>query len=216
MVPQIPQLRRQFSAIHLAVVDAVHCPFCTSSLQRALMSKHECVCPAGSAPFSDASGRPVIFSHSVSSRVRVGLTPISAFICRARSFIAANFAPIPSSCASAPLGAASSSTSRPQRLQADIAARMPGPRPPHLKGAPPTQRAYRHCLYRATPCGGAQVCICRCLPGPRTPWCATRQLSSAVPSAARGLRSQQASVKVRVAPTSGGAATLAPAFHRVC
>jgi hypothetical protein len=171
MVPQIPQLRRQFSAIHLAVVDAVHCPFCTSSLQRALMSKHECVCPAGSAPFSDASGRPVIFSHSVSSRVRVGLTPISAFICRARSFIAANFAPIPSSCASAPLGAASSSTSRPQRPQADIAARMPGPRPPHLKGAPPTQRApiatafIVRRLVGALKCASADACPVRGRPG---------------------------------------------------
>ena len=97
IVPHTPQLRRQLCVIQLTDFGEVQPCVATSSPQRVFMSKHDCVCPAGLVPFSEAGERPVTFSHSTSSRVRTGRTPSSAFIFRAEAFIDANFSCRPSS-----------------------------------------------------------------------------------------------------------------------
>ena len=117
MVPQTPQLRRQLCVIHATVFGAVQVFLATSSAQRVFMSKHDWVCPAGPPwPIRDAGVRPVAFSHASSSRVRIGLTPISALILSADAFIAASFCARPSSWASA-THVPASRTNRPQSLR---------------------------------------------------------------------------------------------------
>lgn len=124
MVPQTPQLRRQLCVIHFTVFGPVQLFLATSSAQRVFMSKHAWVCPAGPPwPIRDAGVRPVAFSHASSSRVRIGLIPISAFILRADAFIAASFCARPSSWASA-THVPANRTNRPQTLRAHEAGCM--------------------------------------------------------------------------------------------
>lgn len=126
MVPQTPQLRRQLCVIHSIEFGRVQLPLATSSPQRVFISKQDSVWAAGPPrwPFRDAGVRPVAFSQASSSRVRVGLTPISRFIFRADAFIAASFSASPSSWASATHDPTSTKANNPHKLRASEAVCM--------------------------------------------------------------------------------------------